>query len=257
MTQDDAHLFVTQEQMAGEIKSVLEFVLALLRDYGLDDFYLEISTKPEVKAVGSDEEWATATETLSQVAIDSGLELVLDEGGGAFYGPKISVQARDAIGRTWQMSTVQLDFQLPQRFDMEYTGADNQKHRPIMIHRALFGSVERFMAVLVEHYAGAFPLWLSPEQARVLPVKDANNAYAAEIVEELKAAGFRVAMDEANEPLGNRIRRAKLEKLPYVLVVGDDDVANQTLGVNARNVDVERGVGLEDFIGRLQQEMKK
>jgi threonyl-tRNA synthetase len=255
LTMDDSHIFATREQMRGEIASVLTFILGLLRDYGLEDFYLELSTRPEGKAAGTDEEWDEATETLRQVAVESGLELVLDEGGGAFYGPKISVQARDAIGRTWQMSTVQLDFQLPQRFGLEYTGADNQRHRPVMIHRALFGSVERFMGVLIEHYAGAFPLWLAPEQARVLPVKDSNEHYAHEVVNTLKANGFRVELDQANEPLGNRIRRAKLEKLPYVLVVGDEDVENRTLGVNARNVDVERGVGLESFIERIKAEL--
>ena len=164
MTQDDAHIFCTKEQMAGELSSLLDFVLDLLRDYGLDDFYLELSTKPPGKAVGTDEEWEEATETLRAAAEGKGLELVLDEGGGAFYGPKISVQAKDAIGRTWQMSTIQLDFQMPQRFDMHYVGADNERHRPIMIHRALFGSIERFFAVLVEHYAGAFPAWLAPVQ---------------------------------------------------------------------------------------------
>ena len=174
MTQDDAHIFCTREQMDAELVRTLHFVLDLLRDYGLNDFYLELSTKPPGKAVGSDEDWEIATEALRTTALEMGLELVMDEGGGAFYGPKISVQARDAIGRTWQMSTVQLDFQLPHRFGLEYVGADNQRHQPIMIHRALFGSVERFMAVLIEHYAGALPTWLSPEQVRVIPVTDAH-----------------------------------------------------------------------------------
>jgi threonyl-tRNA synthetase len=254
MTQDDAHIFTTRENMKDEIASVLQFVLNLLADYGLDDYYLELSTKPEKKFVGSDEDWDVATTTLREVAEDSGLELVMDEGGGAFYGPKISVQARDAIGRTWQMSTVQLDFQLPERFDMEYTGADNAKHRPIMVHRALFGSVERFMGVLVEHYAGAFPLWLSPEQARILPVKADNEEYARNVEQKLKQAGYRVAFEAATEPLGNRIRKAKLEKLPYVLVVGDDDVENGTLGVNPRGNDVERGVSIDEFLARLEEE---
>jgi threonyl-tRNA synthetase len=254
MTQDDAHIFTTREDMKVEIKSVLEFVLNLLADYGLDDYYLELSTKPETKFVGSDEDWTTATDTLRQVAEESGLDLVMDEGGGAFYGPKISVQARDAIGRTWQMSTVQLDFQLPERFGMEYTGADNAKHRPIMVHRALFGSVERFMGVLVEHYAGAFPLWLSPEQVRILPVKADVEEYAKNVEQKLKQAGYRVGYEEANEPLGNRIRKAKLEKLPYVLVVGDDDVANGTLGVNPRGGEVERGVSVDEFLIRLEVE---
>jgi threonyl-tRNA synthetase len=254
MTQDDAHIFTTRENMKEEIGSVLQFVLNLLADYGLDDYYLELSTKPETKFVGSDEDWDIATRTLREVAEASGLELVMDEGGGAFYGPKISVQARDAIGRTWQMSTVQLDFQLPERFEMEYTGADNAKHRPIMVHRALFGSVERFMGVLVEHYAGAFPLWLSPEQARILPVKADNEEYAKSVELKLKQAGYRVHFEPATEPLGNRIRKAKLEKLPYVLVVGDDDVANGTLGVNPRGNEVERGVTIDDFLERLERE---
>ena len=196
MTQDDAHIFCTREQMDAELVRTLHFVLDLLRDYGLNDFYLELSTKPPGKAVGSDEEWEVATEALRTTALEMGLELVMDEGGGAFYGPKISVQARDAIGRTWQMSTVQLDFQLPQRFGLEYVGADNARHRPIMIHRALFGSVERFMAVLIEHYAGALPTWLCPEQVRVIPVTDAHADYAQSVVDACAAAGLRATVDD-------------------------------------------------------------
>jgi len=248
MTQDDAHIFCTPEQMEDELTSLLTFVLNLLREFGLDDFYLELSTKPAMKAVGSNEDWETATETLRSVATSAGLELVLDEGGGAFYGPKISVQARDAIGRTHQMSTIQLDFQLPQRFEAEYVGSDNTRHRPIMIHRALFGSVERFMGVLLEHYAGALPTWLAPEQVRVLPVRDDHVDYAYEVSRELSAKGVRVSVDEASEPLGGRIRKAKLDKLPYVLVVGDDDVANRTVGANRRGADKpERDVKLDGF----------
>jgi threonyl-tRNA synthetase len=256
MTQDDAHIFCTKEQMHDEIVRALDFVLDLLADYGLHDFYLELSTKPETKSVGSDEEWAEATETLRQAASTKDLELVLDDGGGAFYGPKISVQARDAIGRTWQMSTIQLDFQLPQRFEMEYVGADNERHRPIMIHRALFGSVERFFAVLVEHYAGAFPAWLAPVQVRVLPVSTDHQAYAARLVDRLKGDGFRVDLGEADEPLGARIRKAKLEKLPYILVVGDTDVEAGTVGVNARGSDKpERDVHVDAFADRLAAEV--
>jgi threonyl-tRNA synthetase len=255
LTMDDAHIFCTREQMAAELGSLLRFVLDLLRDFGLDDFYLELSTRPEAKAVGTDEEWAEATEALRSVAETMDLDLVLDEGGGAFYGPKISVQARDAIGRTWQMSTVQLDFQMPQRFALEYVGADNARHRPIMIHRALFGSVERFFGMLVEHYAGAFPMWLAPVQARVLPVRDGHDAYAAEVAGVLSAAGLRVDSEAANEPLGARIRRAKLEKLPYVLVVGDADVAGRTVGVNGRgDAPPVRDVALEDFLARAVAE---
>ena len=255
-TQDDAHIFTTKENMAEELDSLLAFVLDLLADYGLDDFYLELSTKPPGKAIGSDEDWEEATETLRQAAGKRDLELVLDEGGGAFYGPKISVQARDAIGRTWQMSTIQLDFQEPQRFGLEYVGADNERHPPIMIHRALFGSIARFFGVLVEHYAGAFPAWLAPQQVRVLPVRSDHHAYAARVVDRLKADGFRSDLAEADEPLGARIRKAKLEKLPYILVVGDSDVAAGTVGVNRRGADdPERDVHLDAFAERLAAEV--
>jgi threonyl-tRNA synthetase len=253
-TQDDAHIFCTREQMVEELQRALTFVLDLLRDYGLDDFYLELSTKPPGKAVGTDEEWEEATEALREAAELMHFEPVLDEGGGAFYGPKISVQAKDAIGRTWQMSTVQLDLQLPQRFDLHYVGADNERHRPVMIHRALFGSVERFFAVLVEHYAGAFPTWLAPVQATVLPVSDRHDAYAVRIVDRLRAEGYRAeVVDGSAGALGARIRKAKhLEKVPYVLVVGDDDVEHGTVGVNRRDVkDPERGVGIDSFIEQL------
>ena len=251
MTQDDAHIFTTKEQMGDELGTILTFVLDLLRDYGLEDFYLELSTRPEGKAVGTEEEWLEATETLRLAAEGMGLDLVLDEGGGAFYGPKISVQARDAIGRTWQMSTIQVDFQLPQRFDLHYVGPDGERHRPIMIHRALFGSVERFFGVLVEHYAGAFPAWLAPEQVRVLPVADAHADYAHEVAAELRGHGFRVSVAEADETLGNRIRRAKGEKLPYILVVGDADLRHGTVGVNPRGGEVERDVPRASFAERL------
>jgi threonyl-tRNA synthetase len=192
---------------------------------------------------------------LRDVAVGKGMELVMDEGGGAFYGPKISVQARDAIGRTWQMSTIQLDFQLPQRFDISYVGPDGDRHRPVMIHRALFGSVERFFAVLLEHYAGAFPVWLAPEQVRVLGVRDDHDDYAHLVAEHLRGAGIRVSVVSADEPLGGRIRKAKLEKLPYVLVVGDDDVSAHSVGVNPRGGDVERGVSLDAFTARVQREV--
>jgi threonyl-tRNA synthetase len=257
MTQDDAHIFCTKEQMGDELRSLLVFVLDVLREYGLDDFYLELSTRPEGKAVGTEEEWEEATEALRLAALDMGLELVMDEGGGAFYGPKISVQARDAIGRTWQLSTIQLDFQMPQRFEMEYVGADNERHRPIMIHRALFGAIERFFAILVEHYAGAFPAWLAPVQVTVLPVADRHDEYAEKIVELLRDADFRAEMVDAHaDSLGARVRRAKIEKVPYVLVVGDDDVENGTAGVNARGSDEpERGVPVHEFVERLALEV--
>jgi threonyl-tRNA synthetase len=257
LTQDDAHIFCTKEQMDAELRSLLAFVLDLLSDYGLDDFYLELSTKPEGKAVGTDEEWEEATDALRVVAEAAGLELVLDEGGGAFYGPKISVQARDAIGRTWQVSTIQVDFQLPQRFDLQYVGADNERHRPIMIHRALFGSIERFFAILLEHYAGAFPTWLAPVQVVVLPVADRHEAYAHEIAAHLRGAGVRVEVHDASaDTLGARVRRAKVEKVPYVLVVGDDDVAGRTVGVNRRGEEApERGVPVDVFARELDAEL--
>jgi threonyl-tRNA synthetase len=253
MTQDDAHIFTTREQMTEEIQSLLRFVLDLLRDFGMSDFYLELSTKPESKAVGTDEEWDEATVALREAAEPIGLDLVLDEGGGAFYGPKISVQARDAIGRTWQLSTIQLDFQTPQRFDLHYIAADNERKRPIMIHRALFGSIERFFAVLLEHYAGAFPVWLAPVQVSVLPVADRHDPYAFRIVDRLKAEGFRAELlDGSGGGLGKRIGRAKREKVPYVLVVGDSDGEAGTVGVNARgDAEPERDVPVDTFIERL------
>ncbi len=256
MTQDDAHIFCTRSQMRDELANLLTFVLDLLRDFGLDDFYLELSTRPEGKAVGSDEDWQVAEATLADVARAAGIETVRDEGGGAFYGPKISVQARDAIGRTHQLSTIQLDFQLPARFDAEYVSSDNHRERPVMIHRALFGSVERFIAILVEHYAGNFPTWMAPEQVRVLGVRDDHDEYVDKVRRRLRAAGLRVVVETANEPLGARIRRAKVEKVPYILVVGDSDVAEGTVGVNSRGSDTpERGVDLDEFISRLGDEI--
>ena len=257
MTQDDAHIFCTKEQLAGELESTLRFVLDLLKDFGLTDFYLELSTKPEGKAIGSDEEWDEGTEILRRAAAKMDLELVLDEGGGAFYGPKISVQTRDAIGRTWQLSTIQADFQEPQRFDLSYVGADNERHRPIMIHRALFGAMERFFAILLEHYAGAFPAWLAPVQVTVLPVADRHDPYAFRLADRLRAEGFRAGLvDAASDSLRARIRRAKLEKVPYILVVGDEDADGGTVGVNRRGSDEpERGVRVDDFVERLAAEV--
>ncbi|MGA3147024.1 MAG: threonine--tRNA ligase [Acidimicrobiales bacterium] len=256
MTQDDAHIFCTREQMAGELHTTLTFVLSLLRDFGLEEFYLELSTRPEGKAVGTMEEWDEATEMLRATALSMGLELRMDEGGGAFYGPKISVQARDAIGRTHQMSTIQLDFQTPQRFEAEYIGSDNVRHLPIMIHRALFGSVERFFAILLEHYAGALPTWLSPEQVRVLGVRDDHEQYAHKVADRLRAVGARVTVDPADEKLGARIRKAKLLKVPYILVVGDDDMDSGTVGVARRGRDrPERDVELTEFTEMLEREI--
>jgi threonyl-tRNA synthetase len=256
MTQDDSHIYCTRDQMRDELASLLQFVLALLRDYGLDDFYLELSTKPEGKAAGSDEIWEEATETLREVALGEGLELVMDPGGGAFYGPKISVQARDAIGRTWQMSTIQLDFNTPAKFELVYDASDGTRQQPVMIHRALFGSVERFFGVLVEHYAGAFPAWLAPVQAAVLPVGEDHAEYAATVYDRLRAEGFRVELHATDEKLGARIRKAKLQKIPYVLVVGGEDADVGTVGVNKRGAEqVDRGVAVDDFVTRLRDEV--
>jgi threonyl-tRNA synthetase len=257
MTQDDAHIFTTREEMTGEVRSLLVFVLEVLRDFGLDDFYLELSTKPAGKGVGSDAEWDEATTALRTAAEEMGLDLVLDEGGGAFYGPKISVQVRDAIGRTWQLSTIQLDVQLPALFDLHYVGADNERHRPVMIHRALFGAIERFFAILLEHYAGAFPTWLAPVQVSVLPVSDNHHAYAFRLADRLRAEGYRVELlDAHDDTVGKRVRRAKQEKVPYVLVVGDRDVDAGTVGVNARGSDQpDKDMPVETFVARLHADV--
>jgi threonyl-tRNA synthetase len=227
-------------------------VLSVLRAFGFEDFEANLSTMPLDKHVGSDDAWDAATEALRNALVSEGLDYVMDEGGGAFYGPKIDVHVRDAIGRKWQLSTIQYDFNMAHRFGLEFVGADNQRHEPIMIHRALMGSIERFFGVLLEHFAGAFPAWIAPVQARVLPVSADHEAYAVRVVDRLKADGFRVDMVEASEGLGARIRKAKLEKLPYVLVVGNDDVEHGTVGVNARGSDhPERDVHVDAFAERL------
>ena len=254
LTMDDAHIFTTKEQMGEELRSLLVFVLDLLRDYGLDDFYLELSTKPPDKAVGSDEEWEEATGVLRAAAESMDLEFVMDEGGGAFYGPKISVQARDAIGRTWQMSTIQVDFQFPQRFDLHYAGDDNTRHRPIMIHRALFGSVERFFGVLTEHYAGAFPLWLAPEQVRLAPVADRHVEHANGLAGQLRAEGLRPFVDESKESVGKKIRAAQLMKAPYVLVIGDRELDSGTYTVRDRAGTESEGVTYGNLVSALRHE---
>jgi threonyl-tRNA synthetase len=256
MTQDDAHIFTTREQMGEELQSLLTFTLSLLRDYGLDDFYLELSTKPDEKAVGADEDWEEATEALRQAAVAMNLELVMDPGGGAFYGPKISVQARDAIGRTWQISTIQLDFQLPQRFDLQYAGADGKRHQPVMIHRALFGSVERFFGVLTEHYAGAFPLWLSPEQLWILPVADRNREAAHELATKAREAGLRVGVDDSKQSVGKKIRAAQLLKAPYVIVVGDRDLEAGTFTVRKRGGEEVAGRSFDTIVQTLLEESR-
>ncbi len=255
MTQDDAHIFCTREQLEDELASLLQFVLNVLRRFGLTDFEAELSTRPD-KYIGTIEEWDRATAALQAALEASGLGYTISEGAGAFYAPKIDVHVRDAIGRRWQVSTIQVDFQLPHRFEMEYVGADNSRHRPFMVHRALFGSVERFFAILVEHYAGAFPTWMAPVQVQVLPVRDDHEEYAASVVATLVGEGFRAEAVPADEPLGARVRRGKLEKVPYVLVVGDDDVAAETVGVNTRGSErPERGVPVRDLVARLMADV--
>jgi threonyl-tRNA synthetase len=254
-TQDDAHIFCTPEQAPGEIKSLLAFVISVLRAFGFEEFDAMLSTRELGKSIGTDEGWENATQYLREALESEGIPYKVDEGGAAFYGPKIDVKVKDAIGRTWQLSTIQYDFNLPERFELEYVGADSARHRPVMLHRALFGSVERFFGVLVEHYAGAFPTWMAPLQVRLLPVATAHDEYAAKVAADLKAAGYRVDVIEATDQLGKRIRNAKMEKIPYVLVVGDDDVAAGTVGVNPRGGDVERGVTVADFTARLAEEV--
>jgi threonyl-tRNA synthetase len=254
-TQDDSHIYCTEEQMADEISSLLDFIMSVLRGFGFNDFEFNLSTRDPEKSVGSDEIWGKATEALREALDRHGVEYKIKEGDAAFYGPKIDIDVRDAIGRKWQLSTIQCDFNLPERFELEYVGSDGARHRPIMLHRALFGSIERFFGVLIEHYAGAFPSWLSPEQVRVLPVALAHDEYAQSVVQQLKKAGFRVDIDHADEQLGKRIRNAKTSKVPYVLVVGDDDVAHQSVGVNPRGGEVERDVSVVDFIARLTAEV--
>jgi threonyl-tRNA synthetase len=254
-TQDDSHIYCTPEQAPDEIASLLDFVMSVLRAFGFDDFKFRLSTKDPEKYVGSDEDWEAATAALRAALERHGLEYDLEEGDAAFYGPKIYIDVHDAIGRAWQLSTIQYDFNHPERFELEYVGGDNARHRPIMLHRALFGSVERFFGVVLEHYAGAFPTWLAPVQARVLPVATAHEDYAEKVAARLRDIGARVDVVGAGDPLGKRIRAAKLEKLPYVLVVGDDDIAAGTVGVNPRGGDVERGVELETFVARLADEI--
>ena len=256
-TQDDSHIFTTREDIQTELMSLLDFVLSVLRAFGFDDFQAKLSTRPVEKSVGEDELWAEATAGLEAALEKSGLDYIVAEGGGAFYGPKIDVDVKDAIGRAWQLSTIQLDFNLPERFDLEYVASDGERRRPVMIHRALMGSVERFFGVLIEHYAGAFPAWLAPTQVRVLPVAEVHDDYAHDVAARLRADGFRVDVISAVEPLGKRVRNGKVEKLPYVLVVGDDDVANGTVGVNQRGEDTpERDVTVADFLARLRDDVE-
>lgn len=255
-TQDDSHIYCTREQMKDELTKLLNFVLDLLKDYGLDDFYLELSTKDPHKFVGTDEIWEEATNTLAEVATASGLELVPDPEGAAFYGPKISVQARDAIGRTWQMSTIQLDFNLPERFDLEYTAADGTRQRPVMIHRALFGSIERFFGVLTEHYAGAFPAWLAPVQVRLVPVAEAFNDYCEHIADRLRAENVRVEVDETDDRFGKKIRNAAKDKIPFTLIAGGEDAQANAVSFRYRGGEQKNGVPIDQAIAEILEAIR-
>ena len=250
-TQDDAHIYCTKDQMPGELDSLLTFVLNLLRDYGLEDFYLELSTRNPEKSVGSDEDWEAATDALRKAALAQNLELVNDEGGAAFYGPKISVQAKDAIGRTWQMSTIQVDFQLPQRFELEYAATDGTRARPVMIHRALFGSIERFFGVLTEHYSGAFPPWLAPVQVMAIPVADAFTDYLGDVVKALKAAGIRAELDASDDRMQKKVRNAQMQKIPYMLIAGEEDQQAGAVSFRYRNGEQKNGIPLADAIAEI------
>ncbi len=251
MTQDDAHIYCTPDQMGGELQNLLSFVLDLLRDYGLDDFYLELSTRNPEKSIGTEQEWEQATAALAQAAAKSGLELVPDPGGAAFYGPKISVQARDAIGRTWQMSTIQVDFQLPQRFALEYQSAEGTRERPIMIHRALFGSIERFFGVLLEHYAGAFPPWLAPTQVVGIPIADVHIDYLEGVAATLREQGIRIEVDASDERMQKKIRTAQTQKVPFMLIAGDEDVAANAVSFRFRDGSQENGVPIATAIAKI------
>ena len=250
-TQDDAHIYCTKDQMPGELDSLLTFVLNLLRDYGLEDFYLELSTRNPEKSVGSDEDWEAATDALRKAALAQNLELVNDEGGAAFYGPKISVQAKDAIGRTWQMSTIQVDFQLPQRFELEYAASDGSHARPVMIHRALFGSIERFFGVLTEHYSGAFPPWLAPVQVMAIPVAEPFTDYLFEVVTALKAAGIRAEVDASDDRMQKKVRNAQMQKIPFMLIAGEEDQKAGAVSFRYRNGEQKNGVPLAEAIAEI------
>ena len=252
-TQDDAHIYCTPEQMPGELDSLLTFVLNLLRDYGLNDFYLELSTRNPEKSVGEDAEWVAATEALRQAATLQGLELVLDEGGAAFYGPKISVQAKDAIGRTWQMSTIQVDFQLPQRFELEYANSDGSRSRPVMIHRALFGSIERFFGVLTEHYAGAFPPWLAPVQAIGIPVAEAFTPYLSDVISQMRKAGLRVELDASDDRMQKKVRNAQMAKIPVMVIAGEEDQNAGAVSFRYRNGEQKNGIPIADAISEIKK----
>ena len=252
-TQDDAHIYCTKEQMVGELDSLLTFVLNLLRDYGLNEFYLELSTKNEEKFVGEDADWAEATEALRKAATAQNLELVLDEGGAAFYGPKISVQAKDAIGRTWQMSTIQVDFQLPQRFELEYSATDGTRQRPVMIHRALFGSIERFFGVLTENYSGAFPPWLAPVQAIGIPVADTFSDYLGEVIKAMRKAGIRAELDASDDRMQKKVRNAQMQKIPFMVIAGEEDQQAGAVSFRYRNGEQKNGIPIADAIAEIKK----
>jgi len=252
-TQDDAHIYCTKEQMVGELDSLLTFVLNLLRDYGLNEFYLELSTKNEEKFVGEDADWAEATDALRKAATAQNLELVLDEGGAAFYGPKISVQAKDAIGRTWQMSTIQVDFQLPQRFELEYSATDGTRQRPVMIHRALFGSIERFFGVLTEHYSGAFPPWLAPVQAIGIPVADTFSDYLGEVIKAMRKAGIRAELDASDDRMQKKVRNAQMQKIPFMVIAGEEDQNAGAVSFRYRNGEQKNGIPIADAIAEIKE----
>ena len=252
-TQDDAHIYCTKDQMVGELDSLLTFVLNLLRDYGLNDFYLELSTRNPEKSVGEDSDWEEATQALRKAAEAQKLELVLDEGGAAFYGPKISVQAKDAIGRTWQMSTIQVDFQLPQRFELEYAAADGSRQRPVMIHRALFGSIERFFGVLTEHYAGAFPPWLAPVQAVGIPVAEEFDGYLADVMGQMRKAGIRTELDSSDDRMQKKVRNAQMQKIPFMVIAGAEDQAAGAVSFRYRNGEQKNGVPIADAIAEIKK----
>jgi len=253
LTMDDAHIFCARDQVGAELKSLLTFVLDLLRDYGLSDFYLELSTRDEAKEkfVGSDEDWEHATASLAEAAAESGLELVADPGGAAFYGPKISVQAKDAIGRTWQLSTIQLDYNEPKRFGLEYQAPDGSRQEPIMIHRALFGSIERFFGILTEHYAGAFPPWLAPVQVTGIPISDAHVPYLEKVAARLREKGIRVEVDDSADRMQKKIRNAQRQKVPYMLLAGDDDVAAGAVSFRYRSGEQKNGVPVDEAIAEI------
>lgn len=253
-TQDDAHIFMTPSQIKDEIKNVVALIDKVYKLFGFT-YHVELSTRPE-NSMGSDEDWDNATNALKGALDELGIDYLINEGDGAFYGPKIDFHLNDAIGRTWQCGTIQLDFQLPQRFDLEYVGEDGQKHRPIMIHRVVYGSIDRFMGILIEHFAGAFPVWLAPEQVRVLPITDRNADYAAKVVETLKANGIRASFDDRNEKIGYKIREAHNMKVPYSLIIGDDEQANGTISLRGRRNENASGIKLQDFVERVLTEIK-